>query len=121
MVPPTGQPPAPSEQGTPLQQSAFVVHACPYKEHVPPASLPVAAESATLPESSMTLESPGAPPSIVPASPLPASATPPSGAGLQGPHMPEALPCATTQVSPRQQSALIVHLPQVGTQLPPPG
>jgi hypothetical protein len=36
-----------------------------------------------------------------------------------GPHTPSALPTATLQVSPGQQSALTLHLPQVGTQVPP--
>jgi hypothetical protein len=34
---------------------------------------------------------------------------------LQGPHSPSALPTGTMQVSPGQQSALTVHLPQLGT------
>jgi hypothetical protein len=35
--------------------------------------------------------------------------------GRQGPQVPMALPVAVMQVSPEQQSALMVHLPQVGT------
>jgi hypothetical protein len=37
----------------------------------------------------------------------------------QGPHTPSALPMGTMHVSPGQQSALTVHLPHVGTQVPP--
>jgi hypothetical protein len=35
--------------------------------------------------------------------------------GRQGPQTPMALPTGVMQVSPGQQSALMVHLPQVGT------
>jgi hypothetical protein len=44
---------------------------------------------------------------------------PPSGGGTQGPHTPSALPTGTMHDPPGQQSALTVHLPQTGTQLPP--
>jgi hypothetical protein len=37
----------------------------------------------------------------------------------QGPHVPSALPTGTMHVSPGQQSALTVHLPQFGTHEPP--
>jgi hypothetical protein len=36
-----------------------------------------------------------------------------------GPHTPSALPIGTMQVSPGQQSPLMLHLPQLGTQVPP--
>jgi hypothetical protein len=45
---------------------------------------------------------------------------PPSGGGTHGPHTPSALPTATMHVSPGQQSALTVHLPQFCTQPPGP-
>jgi hypothetical protein len=43
---------------------------------------------------------------------------PASGGGLplHGPQTPAALPAAMTQDEPAQQSALLVHAPQVGTQ-----
>jgi hypothetical protein len=50
---------------------------------------------------------------------LPPLSGPPSGACRQGPQTPSALPTATLQVSPGQQSALVLHLPQLGTQAPP--
>jgi hypothetical protein len=37
----------------------------------------------------------------------------------QGPQTPSALPGARMQLVPGQQSALTVHLPQLGTQGPP--
>jgi hypothetical protein len=40
--------------------------------------------------------------------------------GRQGPQVPMALPTGVMQVSPGQQSALMVHLPQVGTHGPAP-
>ena len=48
------------------------------------------------------------------------ASVPPSGGGLHGPQMPLVLPTATTQVSPTQQSAFVVHAPQDGTQVPLP-
>jgi hypothetical protein len=45
---------------------------------------------------------------------------PPSEAGMHGPQTPSALPGVSMQVSPGQQSALMVHLPHVGTQKPGP-
>ena len=48
--------------------------------------------------------------------PEPASGVPPSEAGLHGPQTPAVAPSGTTHVSPAQQSALIVHAPQIGTQ-----
>lgn len=50
---------------------------------------------------------------------LPSGGIPPSGSELQGPQTPAVAPCAATQVCPTQQSALIVHFPQLGTQPPP--
>jgi len=47
------------------------------------------------------------------------ASVPPSGGGLQGPQVPMVLPTATMQVSPTQQSALVVQVPQFGTQGPP--
>ena len=38
--------------------------------------------------------------------------------GLHGPQMPDELPTGMSQVSPAQQSALLVHVPQVGTHDP---
>jgi len=39
---------------------------------------------------------------------------------LHGPHTPDALPVGTTHVSPAQQSALIVQVPQLGTHVVDP-
>jgi hypothetical protein len=50
---------------------------------------------------------------------LPPLSGPPSGADPQGPQTPLALPGATMQLSPGQQSPLMLHLPQLGTQAPP--
>jgi hypothetical protein len=44
---------------------------------------------------------------------------PPSGGGTQGPQTPSALPGARMQLSPWQQSPLMLHLPHLGTQVPP--
>jgi hypothetical protein len=63
----------------PLQQSAAVMHVCPYCEQPDP----------VLDELLV--------------------------AGLQGPHTPLTLPIGVMQVSPSQQSALLVHAPQVAT------
>jgi hypothetical protein len=41
------------------------------------------------------------------------------GGGKQGPQTPSALPTVTMQLSPGQQSALMVHFPQLGTHVPP--
>jgi hypothetical protein len=51
---------------------------------------------------------------------LPPLSGPPSGGGRQGPQTPSALPGAVMQVSPGQQSPFMLHLPQLGTQVPPP-
>ncbi len=43
---------------------------------------------------------------------------PPSGGGTQGPQVPSVLPTGSMHVSPAQQSASLVHLPQRGTHEP---
>ena len=47
------------------------------------------------------------------------ASVPASGGGLQGPQVPIVLPTGTTHDSPTQQSALVVQVPQFGTQGPP--
>lgn len=71
--------------GTPLQQSAVVVHPWPYCEHWVPASG-------------------GGPESGVPAS-----------GGSVVPHTPTAEPVGTTHGSGAQQSAVVVHAPPAST------
>jgi hypothetical protein len=74
--------------GTSLQQSDAAVQCWPKSAHGIPASL-------------------GPPPSFVPASG--------GTGGGQGPQIPSVLPTGSMQVSPTQQSALVVHLPHEGT------
>src|SRR4051794_18397006 len=57
----------------------------------------------------------GGPLSGGPLSGGPLSGGPPSGGGTHGPQMPLVPPTGTTHVSPGQQSALMVHAPQLGT------
>jgi hypothetical protein len=66
------------------------------------------------------------PPDELPPEELPPLDEPPldevpasGGGGPHGPQVPIVEPVAETQVSPAQQSALIVQLPHRGTQVPP--
>jgi hypothetical protein len=89
----------PLVHGTPLQHWPDDVHACPYCAHPPE--------------------------SVVPESVVPESVVPESGGGctppslvMVPPQMPLVEPVGTTHVSGEQQSALMVHSPPLGTQLP---
>jgi hypothetical protein len=56
------------------------------------------------------------PPSVLPLLELLLLVPPSGGGGRHGPQVPAVLPIGTMLVSPGLQSALPVHLPQVGTQ-----
>jgi hypothetical protein len=92
-------PQRPPLQGNIAQQSALVVHCWPYWAHAGPAS--GGGGTTTVPAS-------GVPPEVV------VVGVPP--AGPQGPQTPVALPGASTQAVPGQQSALLVHPPHAATQ-----
>jgi hypothetical protein len=98
------------------------VHSCPKSEQPPPL-LPlelelVEVEPELVEPEPVELE-PVEPVELEPVELLPLPSGPASEGGTQGPQTPEALPAGARQVSPGQQSALTVHLPQDGTQLPP--
>jgi hypothetical protein len=87
----------PAVHGTALQQSLADVHCCPYSAHtvgVPPA--------------------PAAPPALD-APPAPAVPPDPVGGGVGGEQVPLVDPAVVTQAVPRQQSAVVVQAPSVGT------
>jgi hypothetical protein len=86
-VSPAAQPPVADVQGTPLQQSELTMHSCPYRAQCPASGGGGPASFGGVPESF------GVPPSVVP----------------QGPHVPDADPSARSQLSPGQQSALVVQ------------
>jgi hypothetical protein len=131
--------PAMVRQGTSLQQEmdgppsgSSAVHSCPKSAHPPPPLVLELAEPVEVVELELAepvepeLPEPVEPELVVPELVVPElllalPSGPASEGGTQGPHTPEALPVASRQVSPGQQSALTVHLPQFGTQLPPPG
>jgi hypothetical protein len=102
-------------QGTTLQHgmvgppSEAAVHCCPKSAHTPPLPLLELVELAPVEPVELALVE-----LLLPLPPGPASE-----GGSHGPQTPEVLPVGAMQVSPGQQSALTVHLPQAGTQLPP--
>jgi hypothetical protein len=103
-------------QGTPLQQSALVVHTCPYAAQPPPDELPLLEdepllEPLPLPEEVPPDEvPPDAPPELPPDDELPVP---------HGPHVPFVLPGAMLHVVPGQQSLVVVHAPPHETHVPP--
>jgi len=89
-----------------LQQSALVVHTCPYAAQLPPDELPLLEDEPLLdplPEE------------------LPPDELPPDDELLvpQGPHLPFVLPGATLHVVPAQQSLVAVHAPPHETHAEP--
>jgi hypothetical protein len=94
--------------GTPLQQSAVVVHSCPYCAHGGGPLLEDALVLLDVPPEVLL----DVPPELVDVLLL-------LEPGLQGPQVPTAVVSGWMQVVPTQQSASTVHAPQLGTHAPP--
>ena len=109
-------------QGTPLQQSALVVHTCPYAAQPPPDELPLLEDEPLLEPLPLPEELPPdeLPPDELPPDELP-DELPPDDELLvpQGPHVPFVLPGAALHVLPGQQSLVVVHAPPHETHLLP--
>lgn len=90
-----------------MQQSALVVHTCPYAAQPPPDELPLADEPLLDP--------------LPPPEEPPLDEVPPDDEPLvpQGPHVPFVLPSATLHEVPGQQSLVVVHGPPHETHVPP--